>query len=133
VLDVSEASASAVAERELQPFFRYCAMCHLTHERSPPNFLSGDATQVADNLRHCAPRMLVRLAAWGSPADQRVKSPMPPPTFLQALGLSAQRWADGEELELLRGYLERLAQPQGSEPSKDGYEALPPCLPEQPS
>ena len=43
VLDPPEVSASALAKREWQPLFRYCAMCHLTHEQFPPNFLSGDA------------------------------------------------------------------------------------------
>jgi hypothetical protein len=130
VLDAIEPSASALARRELQPFFQYCAMCHLTHEQAPPNFLAGDAAQVAENLRHCAPRMLVRLAGWHSPADPRAKSPMPPPTFLQALGISAQRWAVSEELERLRDYLEKLAPPQGGG-RMEHYESLPRCLPEQ--
>ena len=79
--------------------------------------------------------MLVRLSAWGTPADQRVKSPMPPAMFLQALNIPAQSWAGSEELELLRDYVRELAQ-QGGRPSdvdellKDGYEALPRCLPD---
>ena len=133
-LDTPEASASALAKPGLQPFFHYCATCHLTHEQFPPNFLWGEATQVAENLRQCAPRMLVRLSAWRTPLDQRVKSPMPPPMFLQVLGIPAQGWAGSEELELLRDYVERLAREEGR-PSdvdallKDGYEALPRCLP----
>jgi hypothetical protein len=137
MLDIPEAGANALAERELQPFFRYCAMCHLTREQFPPNFLSGDAAQLAENLRQCAPRMLVRLAAWRSPADQRVKSPMPPPTFLQGLGIPAQRWAGSEDLELLRDYVERLARREGKAsdggaPWNNDYEALPRCLPLRP-
>ena len=42
-LDPPEVSASALAKPELLPFVHYCAMCHLTHEQFPPNFLSGDA------------------------------------------------------------------------------------------
>jgi hypothetical protein len=54
--------------------------------------------------------------------------------FLQVLGIPAQGWAGSEELELLRDYVERLAREEGR-PSdvdallKDGYEALPRCLP----
>jgi hypothetical protein len=134
MLDPPEVNASALETHELQPFFRYCAMCHLTHEQFPPNFLSGDASQVAKNLRQCAPRMLVRLSAWRTPVEQRVKSPMPPATALQALGTATQRWAASEELERLRAYLEGLSRREGkpsdvAELLKGGYEALPRCVP----
>jgi hypothetical protein len=62
---------------------------------------------------------------------------MPPPTFLQGLGIPAQRWAGSEDLELLRDYVERLARREGK-PSDGGapwnndYEALPRCLPLRP-
>jgi hypothetical protein len=132
MLDPPEVSASAIENRELQPFFRYCAMCHLTREPFPPNFLAGDASRVTENLRRCAPRMLVRLAAFHTPAGQRVKSPMPPVTAFDALGTTPQRWAESEDLKLLRAYLERLARPEGPPPDlaelvKDGYETLPRC------
>jgi hypothetical protein len=134
MLDPPAVSASAVAKREWQPFFHYCAMCHLTNEQFPPNFLSGDAARVAESLRQCAPRMLVRLSAWGTPVDQRIKSPMPPATALQTLGTTTQRWAASEELERLRAYLEGLSRRDGQptdvgELLKAGYEALPGCLP----
>jgi hypothetical protein len=134
VLDPPEVSASAIEKHEWQPLFRYCAMCHLTHEQFPPNFLSGDASHVADNLRQCAPRMLVRLSAWRTPVERRVKSPMPPATAMHALGTTTRQWASSDELELLRAYLEGLSRQEGqpSDPSellKGGYEALPKCLP----
>jgi hypothetical protein len=135
-LDPPEVSASALAQPELRPFVHYCAMCHLTNERFPPNFLSGDSNRVAENLRQCAPRILVRLSAWRPQTGQRVKSPMPPETALSILGTSAQPWASSEELERLRGYVEELSRREGK-PSdvdallKDGYEALPRCLPEE--
>lgn len=134
LLDPPEVSASAIKKREWQPFFRYCALCHLTREQFPPNFLSGDARQVAENLRQCAPRMLVRLSAWRVPVEQRIKSPMPPATALPGLGTTTHRWAGSEELELLRAYIEGLSGREGhpstvAELLKDGYEALPRCLP----
>jgi hypothetical protein len=133
-LEPIEVDASAVAQPELQPFFRACAMCHLSPERFPPNFLAGSTSRVGKNLRQCAPRMLVRLAAWGTPEQQRVKSPMPPLTALPALGTSAHRWAASEELAQIRSHVEGLAQRQGlpSDPAallEGGYEALPACLP----
>jgi mono/diheme cytochrome c family protein len=134
VLDSPEVSASAVESHELQPFFRYCATCHLTREQFPPSFLSGDASQIAQKLRQCAPRMLVRLSAWRTPVEQRIKSPMPPAMALQALGTTTQRWAASEELERLRAYVEALSRDEGqpsdvAELLKAGYEALPRCLP----
>jgi hypothetical protein len=134
MLDPPGVDASAMEQPQLQPFFRACAMCHLSRERFPPNFLSGNAGDVERNLRQCAPRMLVRLSAWSIPAGQRVKSPMPPATALPALGTTSQQWADGEDLAQLRAYLETLVrqdgQPAGFDQlSKGGYEALPRCLP----
>jgi len=134
MLDAAEVNPSAFERPELQPFFHSCGLCHLSNERSPPNFLSGDALEVADNLRRCAPRMLVRLSAWHTPIGERIKSPMPPVTAVQALGTLPQRWARSDELELLRNYVKKLSRQEGrptnvDELLKDGYEALPACLP----
>ena len=133
LLDVPEVNAAAITMPALQPFFRYCATCHLTHEQFPPNFLSGDGTRVAETLRHCAPRLLVRLSAWRAPADQRIKSPMPPETALRALGTTPQQWAASDELVQLRAYVEAIArsdgQPDVTQLPQGGYEALPACLP----
>ena len=134
-LDPPEVSASALAKPELRPLIHYCAMCHLTNERFPPNFLSGDPNRVADNLRQCAPRILVRLSAWRTAVDKRVKSPMPPETALPGLGATAQSWGRSDELELLLSYVADLNRREGKasdvdELLKDGYEALPRCLTE---
>jgi len=133
-IDPPEVSASAFEKREWQPFFQYCATCHFTRERFPPNFLSGNASEVEENLRQCAPRMLVRLSAWRTPVEQRIKSPMPPATALAGLGTTTHRWAGSEELEKLRAYVEGLSLRDGqpstvAELLKEGYEALPRCLP----
>jgi hypothetical protein len=133
-LDAPEVDAAVLGNKKLQPFFRYCATCHFTGEQFPPNFLSGEASQVAENLRRCAPRMLVRLSAWRTPTEQRLKSPMPPATALPALGTTPQQWAASEELEQLRTYVEDLALGKGrpsdaSAAAAEGYEGLPSCLP----
>ena len=132
-LNAPKVDPVALGDEKLQPFVRYCATCHLTGERFPPNFLSGEASQVAENLRRCAPRMLVRLSAWREPAGQRVKSPMPPATALRALGTTTQQWATSNELEQMRAYVEDLARGTGqpsetSEAAHEGYEGLPSCL-----
>lgn len=118
------ADAGALARPELQPFFRYCSGCHLTPEAFPPNFLAGDATRVAANLRQYAPRMLVRLGAWHLAAEKRSKSPMPPPLSLQAMGVAAADYAQGADLAQMTAYLETLA---AGRPDA-AYEALPGCL-----
>jgi hypothetical protein len=133
-IDAPEFDAAVVSIEKLQPFFRYCATCHFTGERFPPNFLSGKASEVTENLRRCAPRMLVRLSAWRAPAERRVKSPMPPETALRALGTTAQQWSHSKELKQLRAYVEDLVRETGqasvnSAAAQEGYEALPSCLP----
>jgi hypothetical protein len=136
MLDPPSVDASAMDEPKLQPFFRACAMCHLSRDRFPPNFLAGNASDVERNLRQCAPRMLIRLSAWAVPAGQRVKTPMPPATTLPALGTNSRQWAEGEDLARMRAYVEALAgddakQLAADDLSKGGYEALPRCLPAQ--
>ena len=134
MIEGPEVDPAAMSNEKLQPFYRYCAMCHFTAERFPPNFLSGKASTVSENLRRCAPRMLVRLSSWITPEDKRVKSPMPPATALPELGVNAEQWATSNELEQLRAYVEQLAQaagPSSEDPAavQEGYEGLPSCLP----
>jgi hypothetical protein len=117
-------------------FYQYCATCHLTPERSPPNFLYGNADQVAANLRHCAERIYFRLSMWRQAPGARPKTPMPPGLALQSLGTAPEHWPDSAELaELTRYTADLLRTKQGSAPGIEqlvagGYEALRPCLPE---
>jgi hypothetical protein len=79
--------------------------------------------------------MLVRLSAWQQTPEQRVKSPMPPPTFLAALDTAPAHFAASEEFQALRRYLVNLLkaanQPtQIGELMRQGYESLPSCLAE---
>jgi mono/diheme cytochrome c family protein len=117
----------------MRSLYHNCAACHLSAERFPPNFLAGDPERVEANLRHCAPRMLVRLNAWSQTPDQRAKSPMPPPTFLPVLDTTTEHFAASDELKSLRSYVESLLKSQQQptqveELLKTGYEALPSCL-----
>lgn len=75
---VQTAAATPPQEKGLRDFYRYCAQCHLTPERNPPNFLAGDAQQVGAQLAHCAPRIYVRLAMGRNNAEARARTPMPP-------------------------------------------------------
>lgn len=119
----------------LRDFYRYCAQCHLTAERNPPNFLAGEAQQVSAQLAHCAPRIYVRLAMGRNNVEARAKTPMPPENALHGLGLSAEGWRDGAALAALSSYTSDLLQQEtGESPRLDqllanGYERLRPCLP----
>jgi hypothetical protein len=133
-IEAPEVDPAAMNDEKLQPFFRYCAMCHFTAEQFPPNFLSGKASRVKENLRHCAPRMQVRLSAWITPDGDRAKSPMPPATALHSLGTTTDQWANSNELAQLRAYIASLIRETGqssvaSAAAEEGYEALPSCLP----
>jgi len=59
---------------------------------------------------------------------------MPPATAVQALDTTLERWTRSDDLELLRSYVETLVRQDGrstnvDELLKEGYEALPGCLP----
>jgi mono/diheme cytochrome c family protein len=119
----------------LQPFFRYCATCHQSNDRSPPNFLQGTANQVSAKLSHCAQRLYVRLTMWQLAPGQRPKTPMPPEYAVYGLHGSPQGWRDGGDLAALRVYVERALRAEtGSVPRPEeflsrGYENLRSCLP----
>jgi hypothetical protein len=129
----SQPDVKAVA---LQPFYRYCATCHQSNERTPPNFLQGSTNAVAANIAHCAERLYVRLSMWQVAPEQRVKTPMPPQYALYGFHSSPQAWRDSAELSALKTYVERTLQAQsGKTPRPDellarGYENLRACLPE---
>lgn len=131
---VSEAAAAREAPAPLKPLYQYCATCHLGPERSPPNFLQGDASRVGANLKQCAERLYVRLGMWQLAPDARAKSPMPPPAALAALNTHPADWARSAELSALQRFAAGLLRSQGgAEPSlaaltARGYEALRPCL-----
>ena len=129
-----EASSTTVAAHA--DFYRYCAECHLGSERAPPNFLLGDPQTVEAKLRHCAPRIFVRLSMWHSGPAARAKTPMPPEIALRRLEVAPAAWRDGDALAaLLRSAKERLAAEAGSGRVSDallqGYETLRACLPDE--
>ena len=119
----------------LQGFYRYCAACHLTRETFPPNFLYGNARQVAANLSHCAERMFFRLSMWQLPVEDRPKTPMPPALRLQGMGHDLAKWPASAELTGLKQYAAGLLQAHtGSVPlltdlMARNYESLRACLP----
>ena len=85
-------------------------------------------------MRQCAPRILARISAWQTPARQRIKTPMPPVTALQAQVHSVQDWPGSEALAQMLRYASGLTREQGrptamAELLSAGYEALPSCLP----
>lgn len=135
----SVARAGVAADHKpaaLQPFYRYCATCHQTSDRSPPNFLQGPPAAVAANLAHCAPRLHVRLAMWRVPAAERSKTPMPPHFALHGFNVAPPVWRESAELRALTNYVERALQneharvPSAQELLQQGYENLRACLPE---
>ncbi len=121
--------------QSLQPFFRYCATCHQSNDRSPPNFLQGSASQVSANLSHCAQRLYVRLSMWRLAPERRPMTPMPPDYALYRLHGPPQGWRDSGELAALQAYVERALQaesgkaPRPEEFLSRGYENLRSCLP----
>jgi len=133
---IAEAPAKAqVKPAGLQPFYRYCATCHQSTDRSPPNFLQGSASEVAANLAHCAQRLYVRLSMWQLAPEQRPKTAMPPYYALYGFHVTPESWRNSSELAALRGYVQEvLKKENGKAPRSDelmgrGYENLRACLP----
>jgi hypothetical protein len=127
-------SPAQAGNSEVDAFFAPCAACHRTPERSPPNFLTGDARQVSAKLAQCAPRIFVRLAMWQVPAATRGKVPMPPPRTSH----DGNAWIQSEPDPAIAALQARVAgwlrAESGSEPVAAamlarGYENLRPCLP----
>jgi mono/diheme cytochrome c family protein len=118
----------------LAGFHAWCAACHLSAERFPPNFLYGPAAGLEARIRQCAPRIYVRLAMARRPPAERDKTPMPPETMLPAFRTHAAAWAASPERAALEGAVAaRLKAESGRDPDLEallagGYEALRPCL-----
>ena len=131
---VEPAAPDAPTRGPAQPFAAFyplCAGCHATRERTPPNFLAGSAAQVVANIRHCAPRMYVRLAMGHRDPALREKTPMPPP-FATTSTTAAALPREVDTLErIVAGLLRDQAghAPQLDALLANGYEALPDCLP----
>jgi hypothetical protein len=117
----------ATALRNLQ---RYCAPCHDSAERFPPNFLSGDLDTVQAKLTHCAARIEYRLGMWDLSPTQRAKTPMPPELALRADQIDPAQWPANPALSQVRDYIRSL---RGTRTvvSPD-YPQLQTCLPEGP-
>jgi hypothetical protein len=112
-------------------FYPACASCHATGEPAPPNFLAGPGERVAAAVRHCAPRIYVRLALWRVAPDARDKTPMPPP-FPSTREETHPPPAAVAGLERAAAALVRAetgAEPELERLLANGYEALRPCLP----
>jgi hypothetical protein len=126
------AAGSDAASRGFQP---YCAACHQSAETFPPNFLQGNAEEVAARLRHCAPRLYVRLAMADEPPARRQKTPMPPESLLPVFGSDSDGWRNSPARKALLAQVgDWLRAENGQEPRLEGllaggYEALRPCLP----
>lgn len=123
------------AKPELSPFYHYCSLCHRTNQPMPPNFLQGDLTTVENNIAHCAERIFYRLSMWQFDEGTRSKSPMPPFTALEGLGMTYERWKTSDELSQLKHYVSKILQQQtGKAPDineyvSKGFDNLRNCLP----
>jgi len=128
-------SSSGPVDPSLQAFYPYCATCHQTAETFPPNFLTGNGTQVAARLRQCAARLYVRLSMADLAPEHRTKTPMPPESMLPAFASDVAHWRSSPSraalLAQVSGWLraETGQPPNLSQLLAGGYEALRPCLP----
>ncbi|MBI3546318.1 MAG: hypothetical protein HY081_06955, partial [Gammaproteobacteria bacterium] len=92
------------ANPDIQLFQHYCARCHDTQEKFPPNFLHGAPAQVATQIGQCADRILFRLSMWEHAATVRAKMPMPPEYALAAMEISETNWIAHSDRAQLKRY-----------------------------
>ena len=117
-----------------QAFATYCAACHATATRFPPNFLTVEAEAGESGIAHCAERIAFRLAMWDRPEEARTKSPMPPESWLRGAGWNPAAWRDGAPRAALREHLADLLAVTGTsiqqveQRGRLAYETLQPCL-----
>ena len=127
-------SALSEPDELLVQFYSYCARCHRTADKAPPNFLAGERTVLRSQIAQCAPRIFARLGMWGVDPERRTKTPMPPELALNAHGMSPEAWRSSAALRTLRqGVAAILASENGQPPDLTamlvpGYESLRPCL-----
>ncbi len=118
---------------EEKRFFQYCASCHQSGDRFPPNFLNGSTAQVRAALNHCARRIQVRLKMWNYLPESRSKSPMPPFRAIHQQYPDSSAWQQSEDLRALQDYISRLPgmenQLSPESRSNTDYESLRECLP----
>ena len=130
-------STNAPIDEGIQRFYPYCATCHRSAETFPPNFLTGNGPQVVARLRHCAPRLYVRLAMADLVPEHRDKTPMPPESMLPAFASDIASWKNSPtRTALLAQVSDWLRAENGRPPNLNellagGYESLRPCLPTQ--
>ncbi len=67
---------------------------------------------------------------WDQPEEVRVKTPMPPPSWLRSAGISPRYWRASPELARLRAHVEPdiAAGEPGPAPGAHAYDDLRPCL-----
>ncbi len=125
-LDTVKGEVSAGSEAT-QGFLRWCANCHRSNDRFPPNFLTGDARQVRAKLEHCAERIYVRLSMHNVAEKDRAKTPMPPATAREGLEAAELRGLRAYVADIIKSQRGRLPEPE--EVLLHGYENLRECLP----
>ena len=117
-----------------QAFGAYCATCHAIREGFPSNFLHGDHGSIGNSISHCAQRIAYRLAMWEQAGQERNKTPMPPASYLQSVGLSTQDWRDSESFATLGKFISDLLAITGSSAEQvefiggQAYQDLRPCI-----
>jgi hypothetical protein len=101
--------APGVDDSIVSSFRRHCGACHAGPTQAPPGFLYGSDADVMASIRQCAPRIALRLGMWLRTADERSRSPMPPPAILPSRNLDETSWRNSVAFDRLLGWAEALS------------------------
>ncbi len=118
----------ASTNADVQLFQHYCARCHDTQEKFPPNFLHGTAAQAETQIHQCADRILFRLSTWEQAVETRAKTPMPPAYALAGLDIAENDWVTHADRAGLKRYVAAHASMPAAALMQRPYESLAPCL-----
>ena len=86
----------------LLPLYQHCSACHLNKGDYPPGFLNGARAQVEQKVRQCGQKILARLNLWNHKPSQRLISPMPPFSWITAVGMNEDEWLNSKEVEKMQ-------------------------------
>jgi hypothetical protein len=130
---LSRIQARNTTKTPVDIFMRYCGACHSGNTLLPPGFLAGSRPQIETQLENCAERIDYRLGMWKLNQEHRLKSPMPPMSFLEAASIDSERWRSSFELNSLRNYVQSRINRDSINTADslslhERYENLPACL-----
>ena len=109
------------SDKSLLPFYQHCSQCHSDQGSFPPGFLNGTISQAKQNIKKCAQKILSRLSMWTLDPEDRLISPMPPASWISALGVTESEWLKRNSMDDLQSIVLQLLATDIQKPPQLAY------------